>query len=554
MSMFCYQCSEAANNTGCTIQGVCGKSADVSNLQDMLIWVLKGISYYAQKARELGASNENVDFFVIQSLFTTITNANFDQERMTMFIDSAFQARKTIKELFEKKYFEKYGKEFTENVPQAASWYKAGGTPIYELKGSEVGVLMDKNEDIRSLKYFLIFGLKGIAAYAEHAYVLDKSDSGIFAFVEKGLAATLREDITVDELLGLIMEAGKISVDTMALLDGANTGTYGKQEVTKVFTGTYAAPSILVSGHDLRDLHELLEQTKDKGIKIYTHGEMLACNAYPELKKYPHLAGNFGTAWYNQQKEFEEFGGVILMTTNCLVKPRDSYAGKLFTTGVVAYPGIEHIQDRKPAGQKDFSRVIAKALETGPIKARDGKYITIGFGHDQIAAVADKVVDAVKTGKIKKFFVMGGCDGRNPSRKYYTQFAQELPKDTVILTAGCAKYRYNMLDLGDIDGIPRVLDAGQCNDSYSLAVTALKLKEVFGVADINDLPIEYNIAWYEQKAVAVLLALLYLGVKNIKLGPVLPAFLSPAVAKVVVEKFNISLINDVQSDMEQMLK
>jgi len=281
---------------------------------------------------------------------------------------------------------------------------------------------------------------------------------------------------------------------------------------------------------------------------------MLACNAYPELKKYPHLAGNFGTAWYNQQKEFEEFGGVILMTTNCLVKPRDSYAGKLFTTGVVAYPGIEHIHDRKPSGQKDFSKVIAKALETGPIKARDGKYITIGFGHDQIAAVADKVVDAVKTGKIKKFFVMGGCDGRNPARKYYTQFAQELPKDTVILTAGCAKYRYNMLDLGDIDGIPRVLDAGQCNDSYSLAVTALKLKEVFGVADINDLPIEYNIAWYEQKAVAVLLALLYLGVKNIKLGPVLPAFLSPAVAKVVVEKFNISLINDVQSDMEQMLR
>ncbi|WP_129408256.1 hydroxylamine reductase [Marinitoga lauensis] len=551
--MFCYQCSETARGVGCTIRGVCGKTPEVANLQYMLIWVTKGLSYWALKAKEYGVKDDEANLYVAEALFSTITNVNFSVERMVEFIERAIELRDRVKHKFLDAYVAKEGKPFDEKVPEAAEWYKPGGAEIYELKGAEEGVMVDKDEDIRSLKQFLTYGLKGIAAYTDHAYVLKYANDDILYFIQKGLVETLREDITVDELLELIMEAGKYAVEAMALLDKANTSTYGNPEITEVYTGTYNAPGILVSGHDLLDLEELLKQTEGTGIMVYTHGEMLPANAYPELKKYKHLAGNFGSAWWKQNKEFEEFGGAILMTTNCLVPPKESYKDRVFTTGLVGFDKLTHIPNRTDGKPKDFSPVIKKALELGPIPERKGKKIVIGFAHEQVAQVADKVIEAVKSGAIKKFFVMAGCDGRFKEREYYTEFAAKLPKDNVILTAGCAKYRYNMLDLGDIDGIPRVLDAGQCNDSYSLVVTALKLKEAFGLDDINELPIEYNIAWYEQKAVAVLLALLYLGVKGIKLGPVLPAFLSPNVAKVIVEKFDLSPITTVEKDLEFFL-
>ncbi|QTA37514.1 hydroxylamine reductase [Thermosipho ferrireducens] len=551
--MFCYQCQEAARGIACDIRGICGKEPEVSDLQDMLIWVTKGLSYWNLKAKEYGIKDDEVNLFVAEALFATITNVNFSAKRISQMIDKAIELRDRIKEEFLKAYEKKHGKKFNEKVPEPADWSTPGGMSVYELKGAEVGVLLDKNEDIRSLKQFLIYGLKGVAAYADHAYILKHTNDEILYFIQKGLVETLRNDITADELVGLILETGKYAVEVMALLDKANTSTYGHPEITKVYTGTYNTPAILVSGHDLLDLEELLKQTEGTGIKVYTHGEMLPAHAYPELKKYKHLAGNFGNSWWKQDKEFEEFGGAILMTTNCLVPPKETYKDRVFTTGLVGFDGVTHIPNRVDGKPKDFSPVIQKALELGPIPERPGKELTIGFAHDQVSKVLDSVLEAVKAGKIKKFFVMAGCDGRHSSREYYTEFAKKLPNDTVILTAGCAKYRYNKLDLGDIDGIPRVLDAGQCNDSYSLAVTALKLKEILGLDDINELPIEYNIAWYEQKAVAVLLALLYLGVRKIKLGPTLPAFLSPNVLKVVAEKFNISTISDVENDIKTML-
>ena len=554
MNMFCYQCEEAAKGEGCTIVGMCGKPADVANLQDMLIWSLKGLSYWLLKGKDIGIFDEEKDLYVAEGLFSTITNANFSSKRITEYIEKALTFRNEAKDKFLEKYQEINNKPFSEDVPEAATWDKKGGMEIYELKGSEVGVHAKENEDIKSLKEFVTYGIKGIAAYADHAYVLNFSNNDILTFIEKGLTETLRTDITVDELIGLVNEAGKVAVDTMALLDEANTTTYGNPEITKVFTGTHKAPGILISGHDLLDLEELLKQTEGTGIKIYTHGEMLPANAYPELKKYKHLAGNWGGSWWRQKEEFEEFGGPVLMTTNCLVPPKESYKDRVFTTGLVGFDDVSHIPNRVDGKPKDFSSIIEKAKEIGDLPERDGKELTIGFAHNQIAQVTDKVIDAIKNGDIKKFFVMGGCDGRHKEREYYTDFAKALPKDNVILTAGCAKYRYNKLDLGDIGGIPRVLDAGQCNDSYSLAVTALKLKEAFELDDINDLPIEYNIAWYEQKAVTVLLALLYLGVKGIKLGPKLPAFLSENVAKVVIENFNLSTINSVEEDIETMTK
>ncbi len=440
-----------------------------------------------------------------------------------------------------------------EKLPDAVTFNVSNKEDML-AKANAVGILTEKNEDIRSLKELLIYGLKGIAAYADHAYILSHKSEDIFSFVDKALAETLRENITSDELINLILDAGNIAVRTMELLDKANTSRYGHPEATQVYTGLEEGPAILVSGHDLLDLEELLKQTEGTGVNVYTHGEMLPAHAYPEFKKYKHLKGNFGTSWYNQVHEFPEFNGAILFTTNCIVPPRDSYLNRLFTTGLVGWPGVPHIPNRTDNKPKDFTPVIEKAKALGGLKAKEGKYLTIGFAHEQIMQVADKVIEAIKSGKIKRFIVMAGCDGRFKERKYYTEVAKKLPKDTVILTAGCAKYRYNMLDLGNIDGIPRILDAGQCNDSYSLAYIALKLKEVFGFDDINKLPISYDIAWYEQKAVVVLLALLALGVKGIRLGPVLPAFLSPNVVKVLVENFDIKPIGNVESDIEAMLK
>ncbi|MCK5706418.1 MAG: hydroxylamine reductase [Candidatus Aureabacteria bacterium] len=554
MSMFCYQCEETVNNKGCTIQGVCGKTHDVADLQDLLIYILKGISYYSNKSRELGIHDDEVSSFVIKGLFTTITNVNFDNERLFQLIKESLRMRDRIKFTFIGAYKEKYSKDFTENIPDAASWDTKSDTDIDEFisKGKEVGVLSEANEDIRSLKELIIYGLKGLAAYTDHAFILGEKNDDICAFVEKALATTLRTDLSVDELVGVVMETGKFSVTAMEILDKANTTRYGKQEITEAFTGTKEGPGILISGHDLLDLEEILKQTEDQGINIYTHGEMLPALAYPELKKYKHLIGNYGTAWWNQQKEFEDFNGAIVMTTNCIQKPKSSYKERIFTTGLVAWPEVKHIEDRKNGDQKDFTPVIEKALSLGGLKENAGKKLMIGFSHHTVLSLADKIVEAVKSGAIKRFVVMSGCDGRHKDRNYFTQIAQDLPKDNVILTSGCAKYRYNSLDLGDIGGIPRVLDAGQCNDSYSWAVVALKLKEVFAVDDINDLPISFDIAWYEQKAVTVLLALLYLGFKQIRLGPNLPAFLSTNVLNLLVEKFDIKKISTVENDLNDI--
>ncbi|MGA1846276.1 hydroxylamine reductase [Deferribacter abyssi] len=541
--MFCYQCSEALKNHGCTVRGVCGKDDEVAVLQDLLIYSTKGLGYLLNEGRKKGIKNENADLFVLEALFATITNVNFDAQRFVDYINQSIEVRNELIDQIKPEG----------NLPDAAS-FKVDGKKEMLAKAAAVGVLSEENEDIRSLKELLIYGLKGIAAYADHAYVLNHKSEEIFEFVDFALAETLRKDISADELINLVLKAGDVAVKTMELLDKANTSRYGNPEVTKVYTGLEEGPAILVSGHDLLDLEDLLKQTEGTGVNIYTHGEMLPAHAYPEFKKYKHLKGNFGTAWYNQIHEFPEFNGAILFTTNCIVPPKDSYFDRLFTTGLVGWPGVPHIPNRIDGKPKDFTPVIEKAKALGGLKPKEGKYITIGFAHEQVMQVADKVIEAVKSGKIKRFIVMAGCDGRLKKREYYTEVAKKLPQDTVILTAGCAKYRYNMLDLGDIDGIPRILDAGQCNDSYSLAYIALKLKEAFGLDDINDLPISYDIAWYEQKAVAVLLALLALGVKGIRLGPVLPAFLSPNVAKVLVENFDIKPIGDVDSDIEAMLQ
>lgn len=546
MSMFCNQCQEAAKGTGCTLRGVCGKTDDVANLQDLLIYVLKGISVYTTKLREAGIKTPEADKFIIESLFSTITNVNFDKEYFVERITQALNLRNQLKE-----QAINAGIKLDENLHDAAVW--TGKTLAdFEAKAITVGLLAEENEDIRSLKSLVLYGVKGMAAYAYHARVLGYEDDEVYGFMQKALAALLDDSLTADDLVALAMEAGKYGVQVMALLDKANTSTYGNPEITRVNIGVRNNPGILISGHDLKDLEELLRQTEGTGVDVYTHGEMLPAHYYPAFKKYEHFVGNYGNAWWKQDKEFESFNGPILMTTNCLIPPKDSYKDRLYTTGVVGYPGVKHIPVRED-GTKDFSEIIEHAKRCAPPTEIETGEIIGGFAHNTVLSLADKVVEAVKAGKIKKFFVMAGCDGRMKSREYYAEFAKKLPYDTVILTAGCAKYRYNKLSLGDIDGIPRVLDAGQCNDSYSLAIIALKLKEAFGLEDVNELPIAYNIAWYEQKAVIVLLALLYLGVKNIHLGPTLPAFLSPNVAKVLVEKFGIGGITNVDDDIKMFM-
>jgi len=546
MSMFCYQCQETAKGTGCTIKGVCGKTENVSNLQDLLIYTLKGIAIYAVQARERYLIRKDVEKFIMESLFSTITNANFDKRRFVDRIQEGLLLREDLKQALIR-----VGGIIPADLHDAATWMAPAAE--FEKKAAAVGILATENEDIRSLRELLIYGLKGMAAYAEHAYTLEYQESGIFAFIEKALVATLDDTLGADSLVPLVLEAGKYGVDVMALLDKANTTTYGNPELTKVNIGVRNNPAILISGHDLKDLEELLIQTQGTGVDVYTHGEMLPAHYYPAFKKYDNFVGNYGNAWYKQDKEFDSFNGPIFLTTNCLVPPKDSYKDRIYTTGVVGFEGVKHIADRADGKTKDFSAIIAHAKSCpAPTEIETGEIVG-GFAHNQVMALADKVIDAVKSGAIKRFFVMAGCDGRMKSRDYYTEFAKALPQDTVILTAGCAKYKYNKLNLGDIGGIPRVLDAGQCNDSYSLAVIALKLKEVFGLDDINQLPISYNIAWYEQKAVIVLLALLHLGVKNIHLGPTLPGFLSPNVVKVLVENFGIAGITTVEDDVKMFM-
>ena len=535
--MFCYQCQETAGCTGCTISGVCGKKPDVAAMQDLLVYVTKGISAVTTALRQEGKQvAAEINHLITLNLFTTITNANFDKES----IEARIRATLTEKEALLAQVADPSA------LPEAAKW---DGSGDWEEKARTVGVLSTENEDIRSLRELITYGLKGLSAYSKHANALLKDDGEVDAFLQRALAATLDDSLNVEDLIALTMETGKHGVSGMALLDKANTEAYGNPEITKVKIGVGKNPGILVSGHDLRDLEMLLEQTQGTGVDVYTHSEMLPAHYYPAFKKYPHFIGNYGNAWWKQKEEFESFNGPILMTTNCIVPPKDSYKDRLYTTGAAGYPGCTHIPG-EIGEQKDFSMMIEHAKRcSAPTEIETGELIG-GFAHAQVLALADQIVEAVKSGAIKKFVVMAGCDGRAKSRDYYTEFAKALPKDTVILTAGCAKYRYNKLPLGDINGIPRVLDAGQCNDSYSLVVIALKLKEVFGLDDINDLPIIYNIAWYEQKAVIVLLALLSLGVKNIHLGPTLPAFLSPNVAKVLVKDFGIAGIGTVEDDLE----
>lgn len=547
MSMFCYQCQETARGTGCTMRGVCGKTADVANLQDLLIYVLKGISVYTLDARQAGIATPAADKFIMEGLFATITNANFDKEYFVALVKQALAVREEVKGVLVKS-----GVTAEANYHDSALWY-ADTEDVFEEKAASIGILATENEDVRSLRELLTYGVKGMAAYAEHAFTLGYKEDAIFFFIQKALVATTDDNLSAAELVALVMECGKYGVDVMALLDKANTSTYGNPEITKVNIGVRTNPAILISGHDLKDLEELLEQTQGTGVDVYTHGEMLPAHYYPAFKKYANFAGNYGNAWWLQDKEFETFNGPILMTTNCLVPPKDNYKDRVYVTGVVGFEGLKQIGGRVDGQPKDFSVIIAHAKECPSPQELEQGEIVGGFAHNQVLALADKVVDAVKSGAIKRFFVMAGCDGRMKSRDYYAEFARELPQDTVILTAGCAKYRYNKLPLGDIGGIPRVLDAGQCNDSYSLAIIALKLKEVFGLDDINKLPISYNIAWYEQKAVIVLLALLYLGVKNIHLGPTLPGFLSPNVAKVLVETFGIGGVTNPKDDINKFM-
>lgn len=547
MSMFCYQCQEAAKGEGCKFKGVCGKTDDVANLQDLLIYALQGIAILQRKGAAAGVKFAEADYLTINGLFMTITNANFDRDAFLVKIREALTVREQMKQTLADK-----GVDLSD-LYDAATWTAETDAELQVKADSpEVGVLATENEDVRSLRELIKYGIKGMAAYAEHAYNLGKESDEISAFIAKALVALLDDTLSADDLVALTLETGKYGVDVMAMLDAANTGAYGNPEITEVNIGVRNNPAILISGHDLKDLEQLLKQTDGTGVDVYTHGEMLPAHYYPAFKKYDHFVGNYGNAWWKQKEEFETFNGPILFTTNCIVPPKAEHVDRIYTTGATGFTGCKHIVPDEN-GKKDFSEIIehAKKLDV-PTEIETGQIVG-GFAHAQVFALADKVVDAVKSGAIKKFFVMAGCDGRMKSRSYYTEFAEKLPKDTVILTAGCAKYRYNKLDLGDIGGIPRVLDAGQCNDSYSLAVIALKLKEVFELNDINELPIAYNIAWYEQKAVIVLLALLYLGVKNIHLGPTLPAFLSPNVAKVLVETFGIGGIGTVDEDLKMFL-
>lgn len=550
--MFCFQCQETAKNTGCTIKGMCGKPEETANLQDLLIFVLRGIAVYGEQLNELGQPDHANDDFVLQSLFATITNANWADSRFVSMIEDGLVRRNKLKAAFMAAYKAKNGRDFDGVLPEAATW--TGTAADFTEKAKSIGVLSTAHEDVRSLRELLIIGLKGIAAYAEHAAVLGFRKHEIDDFMLEALASTTK-GLSVDEMVALVMKAGNMAVTTMALLDEANTTTYGHPEITEVNIGAGKNPGILISGHDLKDMEELLKQTEGTGVDVYTHGEMLPANYYPAFKKYPHFVGNYGGSWWHQNAEFESFNGPVLLTTNCLVPLRkdNTYLDRLYTTGIVGYDGSKYIPFRPAGGAKDFSSMIDQAKTCQPPVEIETGSIVGGFAHHQVLALADKVVEAVKSGAIKRFVVMAGCDGRHKSRGYYTEVAENLPKDTVILTAGCAKFRYNKLNLGDIGGIPRILDAGQCNDSYSLALIALKLKEVFGLSDINELPVSYDIAWYEQKAVAVLLALLSLGVKGIRLGPTLPGFLSPNVAKVLVDNFNIKPIGTVQEDIAAMM-
>ncbi len=548
--MFCFQCQEAAKNEGCTVKGVCGKTADVANLQDLLLFLCKGISHYTVPLRKYGIEIPQINKFITDSLFMTITNANFDKNRFTTRLLMAFEMRNAARERLTNTGGNIDGITF-----DGALWVGETEAEISK-KAFEVGVLTTKNEDVRSLRELTIYGLKGMAAYAEHAFNLGHEENEIFAFMQRALVATTDDTLSVDELTALVLETGKYGVQVMALLDRANTSSYGNPEITKVNLGVRNNPGILISGHDLKDMEDLLKQTEGTGVDVYTHSEMLPANYYPAFKKYSHFVGNYGSSWWHQTEDFENFNGIILFTTNCIVPPRKSstYIDRVYTTGASGFEGFKHIGDRKEGQPKDFSAIIEHAKKCAAPKEIETGEIVGGFAHNQVIALADKVVEAVESGAIRKFFVMGGCDGRMNGRNYYTEFAQKLPGDTVILTAGCAKYRYNKLPLGDINGIPRVLDAGQCNDSYSLVKIALALKEALGLNDLNDLPIAYNIAWYEQKAVIVLLALLYLGVKNIHLGPTLPAFLSPNVVNVLVNNFGITGITSVDEDMKLLLE
>ncbi len=547
MSMFCFQCQETAGCKGCTVRGVCGKTEDVAKIQDLLIFVTKGLATVANEGRKIGIVDKKVNRMIIDNLFITITNANFDFKAIEKRVKDTLVAREELKERVQAKGGNPVGSDFK----GCATWTATTSEEMME-KASQVGVLATENEDIRSLRELIMYGLKGLAAYMEHAMNLGHDKEEVHAFMAETLVKILDDSLSADELTALALETGKFGVDGMALLDEANTSTYGHPEITKVNIGVRNNPGILISGHDLKDLEMLLEQTEGTGVDVYTHGEMLPGHYYPKFKKYSHFAGNYGNAWWLQNKEFASFNGPILMTTNCITPVQDSYRGRIFTTGAVGYEGCIHITADEN-GHKDFSQIIELAKTCkAPTEIETGEIVG-GFAHNQVLALADQVVDAVKSGAIRRFFVMAGCDGRAKSRDYYREFAEKLPKDTVILTAGCAKYKYNKLPLGDINGIPRVLDAGQCNDSYSLVVIALKLAEVFGTDSVNELPISYNIAWYEQKAVIVLLSLLHLGVKNIHLGPTLPAFLSPNVAKVLVENFGIGGITNVEDDMKMFL-
>lgn len=546
--MFCFQCQEAAKGVACVeVMGKCGKTEEVSDLQDLLIYAIKGISIYAKEALKLGWNSPKADNFTLEAIFSTITNANFDGDAIIRYTKEALRIRDEIKGFLLQKGFDvaKIDKDET-------TWSPKSDEDFYD-KSKEIGPDKYDDEDRRALCETVVYGVKGMAAYASHAAALGYEKKDINNFVYAALSSTADENLGKDELVALVLETGKFGVETMALLDEANTSTYGNPEISKVELGVRSNPGILVSGHDLKDLEELLEQTQGSGVDVYTHCEMLPAHYYPKFKKYSNFVGNYGNAWHEQKKEFQTFNGPILFTTNCLVPPskKANYADKVYMTGATGYPGFPYIE-KPETGPKDFSQIIEHAKKCDPPEEIESGQIVGGFARDQVMKLGDKIVDAVKSGALKKFVVMAGCDGRLSSRKYYTEFAEELPKDTVILTAGCAKYRYNKLDLGDIGGIPRVLDAGQCNDSYSLAYVALQLKEIFGVDDINQLPIEYNVAWYEQKAVIVLLALLYLGVKNITLGPTLPAFLSPGVAKTFVDTFGLRPIGEVSDDVERM--
>jgi len=544
--MFCYQCQETAKNSGCTIQGVCGKTADVANLQDLLVFLCKGISMFSVPLRDMGVESAEVNKFVTDSLFMTITNANFDKDRFIARVKQAIVLRDASRAVFVSK-----GGNIKDITFDGAFW-TSDKLEEMEEKATQIGVLATENEDIRSLRELVTYGVKGIAAYAEHAFNLGHEDNLVYAFMQRALVDITNNNLSAEQLTGLVLETGENGVKVMALLDKANTTAYGNPEISKVNIGVRNNPAILISGHDLKDMEELLKQTEGTGVDVYTHSEMLPANYYPAFKKYKHLVGNYGGSWWKQLQDFETFNGPVLFTTNCIVPPRptSTYKDRIYTTGSSGFAGFKHIADRKDGLAKDFSEIIEHAKKcASPTEIETGEIVG-GFAHAQVFALADKVVEAVKSGAIRKFFVMAGCDGRMKDRSYYTEFAQALPKDTVILTAGCAKYRYNKLALGDIGGIPRVLDAGQCNDSYSLAVIALKLKEIFNANNINDLPIAYNIAWYEQKAVIVLLALLSLGVKNIHLGPTLPAFLSANVADVLVKNFGIAPIGSVDEDMK----